>query len=413
MFAESFYKALPYLRGGFLLIELAFGIVRMILYFQQDDRLTNSSNYTSTTANRTWEVILRKSPQSSAAFTLDWIGSIVTTLMGVYVIIFLLFISFCGCTCARLRNVFFNKANHRFITLTCNFPCYKARPQLRFQVRLALMSFFIVLRLLAILLYATDRKTGDSGTVMASVCAISIVFVVFVICLDYYQYRVWWYYRPDAATNRFRCCCCDVPLDPRHERFIPAPLLVTNRKVDEMGNQPCRYTTTGHCPTLSLEHIVIFHAFDYIPQRRYVQGSDLTYIAFHRTGPEGAAGIARGGFRISDRPPQMLGFGVYFARSVEATRRKARHEGALICARINLGPRVLRITHDEIHQVRNSNAWWDDFDSVYYAHEQEHLDEFCLSDPSQVLKWIIVMDDERIRRYGLDREFSDTLFGCI
>ena len=324
MFAERAYKALPYVRGGFLLIELALGIFRLVFYFQRPQATGSSAG---SSQNSTRGTSLQDSPQATAAFTLDWIGSIITTLMGVYVALFFVFMLACGCTCQRLRGAFLNKVNHRFITLTCNCPCYKARPQLRFQVRLALMSFFIFLRIMAIILYATDSKSGALGKTMASICAISIPLLLVVIGLDYYQYRVWWYYRPDAATKPCRCCCCDERLDPRHQRFIPGPLLVTNRKVDEMGNQPCRYTTTGHCPTLSLEHIVIFHAFDYIPQRRYIHGNDLTYIVFHQTSPEAAAGIAREGFRINNRPPQMLGFGIYFARSIAATRGKARHDG--------------------------------------------------------------------------------------
>jgi hypothetical protein len=63
-------------------------------------------------------------------------------------------------------------------------------------------------------------------------------------------------------------------------------------------------------------------------QRRFLLNNDLTYIVFHQTAPEAAVNIARLGFRISDQSPQMLGLGLYFARSFEATGGKARFRGA-------------------------------------------------------------------------------------
>lgn len=66
-----------------------------------------------------------------------------------------------------------------------------------------------------------------------------------------------------------------------------------------------------------------------------------------------------------------------------------------------------------LHEVSNTDSWWSDYDTVYYAHENENRDEFCVKDPAQILKWIIIMDDDRLRRYGLDQEFENTHWGCI
>lgn len=176
-------------------------------------------------------------------------------------------------------------------------------------------------------MYTTDQSTGIYGRQIAGILGASIILIGIVIIIDFYQYRMWWYYRPMGAYEKCRCCWCKQSFHKSHKRFIPSPLLGVNRIVDQLGNQPCQYTKTGHCPTLTLEHIVIFHAFDYIPQRRYDFSSDLTYIAFHQTTPEAAVSIAREGFRLSLTPPQMLGFGVYFARSFAGTRGKARFEG--------------------------------------------------------------------------------------
>ena len=162
---------------------------------------------------------------------------------------------------------------------------------------------------------------------MAIVCAASILFLFLSMCPDFYQYRVWWYYRPDGTYKRCRCLCCKQKFHRSHQRFLPQPLLGTNRDDNKLGNRPCKFTQSGHCPNLTLEHIVIFHAFDYIPQKRYLLGSGSTYIVFHQTKLEYALSIARTGFHISDNPPQMLGFGVYFARSFKDTQNKSRQKG--------------------------------------------------------------------------------------
>ena len=87
--------------------------------------------------------------------------------------------------------------------------------------------------------------------------------------------------------------------------------------------------------------------------------------------------------------------------------------GALICAQIRLGE-VRKVTYDELPFVSNTDAWWQNYDTIYYEHREEEKDEFCLKDPSQILKWVIVMmDDNRLQRYGLDQEFNDTICHCI
>ncbi|CAF3017692.1 unnamed protein product [Rotaria sp. Silwood2] len=223
---------------------------------------------------------------------------------------------------------------------------------------------------------------------------------------------MWWYYRPDGAYEKCRCCCCQQEFHPSHKRFLPFPLAGQNRNPNEVGNRLCLYDGGGNCPMLSLEHIVIFHAYDSMPQARYEQGIQHTYFGFHRTSPASAVGIAQEGFRISTTGRQMLGYGVYFARSFKGTERKARYSGALICAEIQMG-NVLPVTYDTLDSVSNSNSWHQNFDTVYYYHQEEDRDEFCVKDPEQILKWIIIMDDDRLRRYGLHTAFENTFCGCI
>ena len=162
---------------------------------------------------------------------------------------------------------------------------------------------------------------------MAFFCSISVGLLFLVVGIDWYQYRVWWYYRPDGAYKKCRCCCCQQHFHPSHERFLPKPLTGENRDINTPGDRPCEYTVSGDCPNRSLGHIAMFHAFDFKPQRRFQPETDNTYIGFHQTTPEAAVSIAQTNFRISTTPPQMLGFGVYFARSFAGTERKARGKG--------------------------------------------------------------------------------------
>ncbi|CAF2839922.1 unnamed protein product [Rotaria sp. Silwood2] len=118
---------------------------------------------------------------------------------------------------------------------------------------------------------------------------------------------------------------------------------------------------------------------------------------------------------ISTTPPQMLGFGIYFARSVANTEGKAREAGAYICAEVRMG-KVLMLTKSELHTVSNKNSWWLEYDTVYYKHDQEARDEFCVKSPDQVLKWIIYIgpgEDQKLALYGMDVEFNDTKCYCI
>ncbi|CAF4646046.1 unnamed protein product [Rotaria sp. Silwood2] len=227
-----------------------------------------------------------------------------------------------------------------------------------------------------------------------------------------YQYRVWWHYKPDGIYEKCRCLCCQQRFHKAHERFVPIPLLGKYRDPNTLGDRPCKYTVSGGCPDRSLEHIVSFHAFDFKPLARFQPGKDKTYIGFHQTTTKAAIGISQEGFRISSRPPQMLGFGVYFARSFADTEGKARATGAFIVAEIDMGS-VRIIELQQINEVRNTDSWWKDHDTIYYKHVDENRDEFCIKDPKQILKWIMVMDDTRLYRYGLDHEFDNTRCGCI
>ena len=346
------YKSLPYVLAVIALFDMALGIIRIYIYFSPKSSVDPQHflDFVRYTFKDEVGSPLLYSSQSQAAFALDWISSVVPTLMGVYIVIFAIVSLLsccaicncvtevakeenpdfepCGSCCVVMCCMCMNKPNHRCISLSWNCPCYKARPRLRFQVRFLMVGFFILLRVIAVILYATDRTVRGYGRQMAAICGISLGLLVIVILIDYYQYRMWWNYRPAGAYRPLQSfLCLRQDFHPTLRRFIPMPLSGKFRSENTMGDRPCRNSQAGGCPDRSLEHIAIFHAFDFKPLQRFQLDRDETYIGFHQTTSEAAAKIAKTGFRISDRPPQMLGFGVYFARSFNDTGGKARAKG--------------------------------------------------------------------------------------
>lgn len=218
------YRALPFVLALISLGEMILGILRIIVFFSPKP-FANSTDATILSANPVVTSPLLLSKQSCAAFSLDWIASIIPTFMGIYITIFILLgaCSLCvtcltvcktltsreSASCETCKNCWallclmcVNKPNHRCVSLTCNCPCYTARPRLRFQIRFGLLAFFILLRIIAIIVYASDKTTGRYGGYMAAICTGSLVLISLTMGLDYYQYRTWWHYRPDGSYKK-------------------------------------------------------------------------------------------------------------------------------------------------------------------------------------------------------------------
>ena len=92
------------------------------------------------------------------------------------------------------------------------------------------------------------------------------------------------------------------------------------------------------CTNRTLEHVMICHASDHKPQPRFFDlpqtaEGKIRYIGFHQTSPQAAVSIAHSDFMISSNPQTtMLGQGVYFARSIEATNGIANNgRGLYLC----------------------------------------------------------------------------------
>ncbi|CAF1445932.1 unnamed protein product [Adineta ricciae] len=307
------------------------------------------------------------------------------------------------------------KATHRFFSFNCNCPCYRARPKLRFQMQFAFLIAVSLIRIATIIfcLVIPHHITTKS---LAVVVGISFIFLLLNSILDYYHYRIWWHYKPKFVRLEQEIILPNTTFSIKHKRYLPYSLLA-NQRTGQHGDTLC---TNDPCNNRELEHIVIFHSSDYQPQPRWSElkrsnPSSDTYIGFHRTSAHAAAAIAHSDFHRSDKPPQMLGYGIYFARSINNTIGKARFHGAIIAAEIRMG-KVKEVTINELSTVRNTDTWHPEFDTVYYNHENDRRDEFCVYDETQILRWIMVVDsqhDDKCSDYGMDEEFDDTKCYCI
>lgn len=56
--------------------------------------------------------------------------------------------------------------------------------------------------------------------------------------------------------------------------------------------------------------------------------------------------------------------------------------------------RVLEVGPQNRTLYRGKNDWWATHDTAYYCHSDPRLDEFCVKSPTQILKWIIVIEEE-------------------
>lgn len=169
----------------------------------------------------------------------------------------------------------------------------------------------------------------------------------------------------------------------KHIKFIPLGLV---------GMEKCSLmNSNGHCVKRDLEHVILFHSEEVVPQQRWCSLTETgtsTYIGFHVAPQDAARCIALSDFRISRSG--FLGSGVYFSRIPARNLRENRY--AIICAEVHMG-RVLEVTHNDLRPKDALLKLRHDYDTVYWKHEREELDEFCVNSPEQVLRWIIAVDE--------------------
>lgn len=202
----SLYTLLPLSRvlNGFC--EFVLGLTRLVLFFSPLPPNTASSPNATTSHSQTY------GSTYVAAFAIDWISSIVPTLVGLFVALLVLillykFFGYCWNSYSRqnpqhqpheeintegwFRSVWDNKAIRRFIALDCNCPCYRSRPKRRFQLHLVYFIVTFVFRIVAISMYGAAISTTNRAGDICTVIGITFVFLAIGFSFDVYHYCVW------------------------------------------------------------------------------------------------------------------------------------------------------------------------------------------------------------------------------
>ena len=107
----------------------------------------------------------------------------------------------------------------------------------------------------------------------------------------------------------------------------------------------------------------------------------------------------------------MLGAGIYFATSIQATNGKTNNKGgAFIVAKLNLAR--VKIISKQAGQTINDPIDSNGFDSVYLEYYQNgkrapDYDEFTVKEPRLILDYVVYFSKDAVERYRLENNIAD------
>lgn len=189
-----------------------------------------------------------------------------------------------------------------------------------------------------------------------------------------------------------------------YDMYVPKPLRENKKELDERTKRFMRYSEfySQRCPagifctSTDIEHILKNHDILHSPTTKcdpanWCRGGKGYMIGYHQTLPETALLIAETGFKAG--ASGLFGGGIYFARSIDDTFRKAHNFGALICAVVDMG-NIKYVTQPEF-EITKESLESEGFNSVYAKAAEGFLskDEFVVYEPERVKKWIIIYND--------------------
>ena len=107
----------------------------------------------------------------------------------------------------------------------------------------------------------------------------------------------------------------------------------------------------------------------------------------------------------------MLGAGIYFATSMQATNGKTNNRGgAFIVAKLNLTR--IKIISKQVGLTINDPIDSDGFDSVYLEYYQNgkrapDYDEFTVKDPRSIMDYVVYFSKDAVDSYRLENNIAD------
>jgi len=412
-----FYKSLPYIHGLVYFFELICGIFRFVIYFSPITSLDSSlfgksQNYTS---------------EYRIAFVLDWMSSIISIIMSfvviVSVLIFFIKLIFHWTinrskkprshthvhrvnTFNRMQELCCNRAMRRCLLLQCNCPCYRPWSNTRFFVRFLFIFIELCLRIAALFLYIKTISNTNRAKDLMILTAVTLVFLVVILLLDFYHCCVSYDYIPYQDTTN---CCYRTR---KHRGYLPYIRIRKNK------NEFCK---KNPCLNRKLKHIAEYHSNNF--QHLQVRWNEMTkkhkglssYIGFYQTSPELAMEIVQG--RAWFDTMGQLGTGVYLRRSIDSTNTF----GAYFVLEIDMR-KVHVVDAKEIYgqsgkKQSEYSQWQRQHDTCYVIHSDSQNDEICIKNSrKQIRNWLVIIEeyfDKKIPEYQLDTEYDLTQCRCI
>ena len=286
-------------------------------------------------------------------------------------------------------------------TLTCiRCYCYQENPRLLLLTRCLILTLFEIIRFIAFILACVcANRYRPIGLGYAILAGFFLVPAILLVVIEYLHfYRIWFYYRPDAADDK------KLTYNGFHRGFMPLSMS-HDQQTNHWQDSTCK--KGNRCPSRNLFHVILYHSSD----TRYSPDQTKTgqfVVGFHQTNHDAAYSIALSGFEPSKKG--MLGKGVYFATSLNHTEFKANQFGAYICAEVHLGS-IERTTQRGGHEKDEK------YDTIYYEHPTG-ADEFCVHNTDQIRSWVILIDqNEKLRTKSalcVHDHLDDTVYqGCI
>ena len=333
---KNIRRLIVFLKSMESLIILTIGVLQFVIAVPVISSSTSSSNYsyifqvttTSTTTQSQTTTNQQNITLISLIFAIFFLGFMIIALSDILQRINLCIgdtmnrsgiWSLCCIFC--LTTAYINTAINRCFQKVSIRECFW-----RTEAKLAKLIYFS-LRLIVYLfgfsmsIAYTNLSTSNSSLfrTVQNVCVATLVLFIVRLVIMCFMFVYCGYFNPDRTLITHK----------NHEGFI---------RLEEMGTSTC--SASQLCSTTDLHHILKCHDVLHLPERNccYIttcRGDCL--IGFHQTTPEVALLIAKTGFKCGSGG--MYGGGIYFARTIDLTDRKALSNGAVICALVEMGKR--------------------------------------------------------------------------
>lgn len=242
-----------------------------------------------------------------------------------------------------------------------------------------------------------NLKNNNSSFVWAMI----LYFMYFILFALHFSLEILRLLRVKRVTSEI----CDI-LECNEPKNINASAVMS----DSSRDMTCIKISRKECHNTDPEHWVRAHSNkDRFPIPNLNVRGEKFVVGFHQTDIKSAKAIIRTYMKPSSGG--MLGAGIYFATSIQATNGKTNNKGgAFIVAKLNL--KIIKIIRKQVGQTINDPIDSDGFDSVYLEYYQNgkrtpDYDEFTVKEPRLILDYVVYFSKDAVDSYRLENNIAD------